>query len=231
MATTTLDVREASGASTTAEAPSLRDTSVFERIYHGADRRVERVPWALDEPHPALIAWLNSEGPCHVRPGCRVAVVGCGLGNDAVEFLNRGFDVTAFDCSPSAVEWARRRHPRHADSFVCADVRSAPSRWRHRFDLVVDVNNVPWIAEEERAAYLGGVVDLLHPNGAMLMICAGAEEPASMDDNPSNPLTSQELLHLLCRFGLTPSRDLDDFSDDHDPPRRWLRGCFRLSGE
>ena len=41
-----------------------------------ASGEAARLPWAMGEPHPSLVSWLNTEGPCLVRPGCRVAVVG-----------------------------------------------------------------------------------------------------------------------------------------------------------
>ena len=171
MATTTLEHPVHVGGST-----HLRDTGFFESAYIEASGEAARVPWALGEPHPSLVSWLNTEGPCLVRPGCRVAVVGCGLGDDAIELVQRGFDVTAFDCSRSAIEWARRRFPRHSDAFVQADVRTAPSKWRHRFDLVVEINTLPWIDPEQSSDVTQGIVDLLHPKGVLLAICAGAGE-------------------------------------------------------
>lgn len=227
MATTTLDPRGTSSAVDTRGARAL--LSGFERAYQAADRRITSVPWARGEAHPALIAWLNSEGPCHVRPGCRVAVVGCGLGDDAVEMLHRGFDVTAFDCAPTAIDWACERHPEYSDCFHCADVCDAPSRWRHRFDLVIDVDNLPWIDEQARDEYAASVVDLLHPNGIMLVISAGADGERDSAIDGRRPLSVSQALRLFRPFGLAPTRDLDDFTDDGNPPQRWLRGCFRLS--
>lgn len=228
MATTTLDPRDHSSSMDAIGGATLRESARFEHAYQLANRQIERVPWARGEAHPALIAWLNSEGPCHVRPGCRVAVVGCGLGDDAVELLHRGFDVTAFDCAPTAVDWACERHPEYSDCFQCADVCEAPSRWRHRFDLVIDVNNIPWIDDASREDYIASVVDLLHPNGALLLIAAGADPERMAMDEECSPLAVAEALRLVRPFGLMPSRELDDFADDGDPPQRWIRGCFRL---
>lgn len=215
MATTTLDHPARAGAT------AVYEVADFEAIYRDASGEPARLPWARGEPHPSLVSWLNAEAPCLVRPGCRVAVVGCGLGDDAAELIRRGFDVTAFDCSRSAIEWAKRRFPRYSDVFVQADVRAAPSKWRHRFDLVVEINNLPWLGADEQSRVTEGIVDLLHPNGVLLVICAGAgagNEPGIEPD---------DLLAQIRASGLEPTRDLDDFEDDANPPRRWLRGAFR----
>ena len=114
----------------------------FDSIYRDAAGDVDRVPWAHRQPCPALVTWLNTEAPLLVRCGARAAVVGCGLGMDACLLRERGYDVVAFDASPSAIDWARRIHPDDADMFQVADVLDLPSRLRHRFDLVVEVHTL-----------------------------------------------------------------------------------------
>ena len=51
-----------------------------------------------------------------------------------------GLDVVAFDSSPTAVEWARSRHPDTAVDWQVADLFAPPSDWLGSFDLVVDVH-------------------------------------------------------------------------------------------
>ena len=226
MVTSTLETTDLSGRAESRSAVADRGCVDCDAIYRRADGALELVPWANEGPHPAFLAWLNAEAPCLVRPGCRVAVVGCGLGDDAIELINRGFDVTAFDHAASAIAWAKERFPRHAHTFVEADVFEAPSKWRHRFDLVIDVNNIPWVDREKRPEYAARVVDLLHPNGALFVICTGCDSPDRMEHH-DDPLPPAGLLSLFASKGLAPTRALDDFTDDATPPQRWLRGVFR----
>ena len=102
MVTSTLETTDLSGRAESRSAVADRGCVDCDAIYRRADGALELVPWANEGPHPAFLAWLNAEAPCLVRPGCRVAVVGCGLGDDAIELINRGFDVTAFDHDPLA---------------------------------------------------------------------------------------------------------------------------------
>jgi SAM-dependent methyltransferase len=62
-----------------------------------------RTAWDRGEPSPMLLRWL-SEGA--VPPG-RVCVPGCGSGWEVAELARRGFDVTALDYAPAAVERTR----------------------------------------------------------------------------------------------------------------------------
>ena len=55
----------------------------FEAIYATAGGDASRIPWSDGIPNPALVTWLDTVGPSLVRCGARVAVVGCGLGEDA----------------------------------------------------------------------------------------------------------------------------------------------------
>ena len=198
----------------------------FDRLYADARRGAGELPWRRDGAHPALIAWLNAEAPCLLRPGSRVAVVGCGLGDNTAELLGRGFEVTAFDCADEAIAWAGDRFPEFRSSFVCADARQPPSRWRHRFDLVVDVDTLPWLTDADRALVAAGAAELLHPRGLLLVIARGARDaqPAGVGLSPE-PLDA-----LMQRHGLTLARAFDDFEDDANPPVRWLRGVYRRTG-
>ncbi|QDQ14418.1 class I SAM-dependent methyltransferase [Streptomyces spectabilis] len=60
-----------------------------------------------EEPPPALGGLLTAYAP----PPARVMDVGCGLGTTARWLADRGYDVTACDFSPRAIDEARRRTP------------------------------------------------------------------------------------------------------------------------
>ncbi len=203
----------------------------FDEIYQEADREHLRVPWDLGQPSPALRAWLNAEAPGLVRPGGRVAVCGCGVGHDAVELINRGYDVCAFDCSQSAINIAKRTYPQHADRFSVGDLCDPPSRFRHRFDLLVDVGTIQSAPPALWEQFVRSMVELLGPHGALLVICEGREGGTPLDEaaGPPYPPTADEVTSAAAIAGLRPTREMDDFLDDGEPPRRILRGAFTRS--
>jgi SAM-dependent methyltransferase len=94
---------------------------------------------------PDELPWHQPELPAIVRDalralpaGARVLDVGCGAGTFAVQIAKRGFDVTAVDLIPKALELGRELALKHGAKvdFVEADVVTwlppAP------FDLVLD---------------------------------------------------------------------------------------------
>jgi SAM-dependent methyltransferase len=202
----------------------------FERIYRDASGDAGAVPWADGEPNPSLVAWLNAEAPGLVRPGATVAVVGCGLGDDVRELADRGYDVVGFDCSPTAIAWARRRHTSVADRLMVADLFSLPTSLLRRHDLVVEIHTLQAIDPCIRPAAAAGVAALARPRGSVLVIGRGRDEGDPLPDDPPYPLTCSELERLMSDQGLAPTRPLDAFVDDEDPPSLRIRGVFRRSG-
>ncbi|MHC5113144.1 MAG: class I SAM-dependent methyltransferase [Planctomycetota bacterium] len=209
---------------TTQPAPVTTDD--FEVLYADAQRDATRVPWADARPHAALVSWLNAIAPSLIRCGARVAVVGCGLGEDARELVRRGYDVTAFDCSPTAIEWAREIDAAHASCFHVADLFDLPTRWMRRFDLVIEINTIQALPPDRREDVLEAIASLLSPHGHLLTICRGREEDAPLE-GPPWPLTRRELLAATAAAGLELQGMTDVFHDDETPPVLRMRALFR----
>ncbi|MCI4360385.1 MAG: TPMT family class I SAM-dependent methyltransferase, partial [Thermoplasmata archaeon] len=82
----------------------------FEELYRHAEAEPALATWDDHRPNPLLVAWKPRQ--YRPEPGDRALVVGCGYGEDAEWLAGRGFEVTAFDVSPTAISAARRRFPR-----------------------------------------------------------------------------------------------------------------------
>ena len=199
----------------------------FDGIYAEAHRDPARVPWDDQKPHRALVSWLNHVAPSLIRCGGRVAVVGCGLGDDARELLRRGYDVVAFDCSTEAIEWAREIDPDHADCYHVADLTALPSKWHHRFDLVVEINTIQAVPPERRSAIVRPLATLPARHGHVLIICRGTLEPVVPEDGPPWALTLDELASLTREAGLEPEGAPCRFEDDKRPDVLRIRGLYR----
>ena len=201
----------------------------FEQIYAQADGDPARIPWEDGQAHPALVNWLNAVAPSLVRCVSRVAIVGCGLGDDARALIHRGYDVTAFDCSVSAIDWARRLDPENADAYVVADLFNVPARWRHRFDLVVEVNTIQALEPERHVEALQAMSCLLAAHGHLLVVGTGRSD-MPVESSPPWPLDARELAADAACAGLLCDDDVCSFLDDQvDPPRTRVRGLFHRS--
>ena len=91
--------------------------------------------------------WLDSPdwpGDCPARhaDGGEALVIGCGLGDDAEELARRGYAVTAFDISPTAIARCRERFPQSPVHYRVADVPRLPGEWQGRFGLAVEINTI-----------------------------------------------------------------------------------------
>jgi SAM-dependent methyltransferase len=64
----------------------------------------ENTPWDRGEANPQLGAWLAAGS---LKP-CRILIPGCGSGYEAAGLANAGFDVTALDYAPIAIERTRK---------------------------------------------------------------------------------------------------------------------------
>lgn len=200
----------------------------YDEMYRAAAGDMAKVPWADARANPSLVSWLNAEAPGRVRPGSRAVVVGCGLGDDVAELTNRGYDAVGFDVSPVAIDWARKRFPQQANAFCVTDLLSVPSRFRHRFDLVVEVSTIQAMDPAQRESAAAAIASLLCPRGVMVVIARGREESELLESvqGPPWPLTRTELLGLMESAGLKPTRAIDEFMDDEQPAKRRLRGAF-----
>lgn len=62
-------------------------------------------PWDRGAANPQLARWLHSGA---LAP-CRIVVPGCGSGHEVASLAAAGFDVTALDYTPAAVQRTRER--------------------------------------------------------------------------------------------------------------------------
>jgi len=200
----------------------------FEAIYRDSAGDPGKIPWAHRQPCPALLTWLDAEAPSLIRPGARVAVVGCGLGEDACALADRGYEVVGFDACPSAIQWATKLHPGRGVTFVEANLFDLPTRLQRRFDLVVEVHTLQALPPAFRHDLAAGMASMLNGKGYLLAIARGRAPHVPLNDNdgPPFPLTAHELLDVMAGAGLDPVRAIDDFMDDNVPPVRRLRGAF-----
>lgn len=154
-------------------------TGWFDVLYRQAEGDGAAVPWALQIPRPAVADWLRTHNPDGT--GRRALVIGCGLGDDAEALAERGFDVTAFDISPTAIAWCKRRFPDSPVDYLVADLFDPPSHWIGAFDFVLEVFTVQALPVEMRGKAVAAVARLVAENGTLLVFTAGvsADQPRS----------------------------------------------------
>lgn len=91
--------------------------------------------WELDAPAPALKEML----PRMKWPRSRILILGCGSGNDAAYFAEKGHVVTAVDFSEEALNQARAKYGNFDNiQWVQADAFNLPKNFANSFDVVFE---------------------------------------------------------------------------------------------
>lgn len=186
-----------------------RPTDWFETLYAEASEASE-IPWADLAPNPMLTEWLDAAA----LPSGRALKVGCGLGDDAEELAARGFEVTAFDISTSAIEWAQRRFPNSGVAYLQGDVLDLADPWSGAFDLIVEIYTLQVLPAQLRPAAARNLINCLAPGGTLLLI-ARAREPWEDIGLFPWPLTHDEILGLFSGLELV---SFEDLFDSENPP-------------
>lgn len=161
----------------------------FDELYRAAKGDTALVPWAKLEPHPALAEWIARSG--HLHEGAAMDV-GCGLGDNAEYLSEAGYDVTAFDLSATAIDWARRRHPATRVAYHSADLFDLPAAWRGAFGLVHECYTIQALEADIRPGAMAQIASLVAPGGTLLVICRSRQDHESAE-GPPWPLSSAEL--------------------------------------
>lgn len=125
--------------------------------------------WDLGFPTPPLVNLLSSaQAP---QPG-RIAVLGCGTGQDALSFAAAGFDAVGFDFAASPIERATT-NAKNRDlpaQFFQRDIFELEAGFFHDFDYVLEHTCFCAIDPTLRPKYVQVVKKLLRPQGQLIAL-------------------------------------------------------------
>lgn len=164
------------------------NTDEFEELYASVGDDLDQVPWARLAPNATLVEWLDGRAP-----GGRALVVACGFGDDAEELARRGYEVTAFDLSETAIAWCHKRFPESTVDYRVADLLA--TEWEQAFDLVVELYTIQSLPPADRRRVLAALAAPVAPGGVLFVRCF-----ARADDVPAGlrpwPVSGAELAWL-----------------------------------
>jgi SAM-dependent methyltransferase len=124
--------------------------------------------------------------------GRSALIVGCGLGDDAEEAARRGYLVTAFDLSPTAIQDCRDRFPGSAVDYQVADLFHLPARWNLAFGLVVEIRTLQSLPLAQRADAAAAIAATVRPGGWLFVHCLGRDDDEPTIGRP-RPVSRREL--------------------------------------
>ena len=163
----------------------------FEPLYSSAKKDGEGVPWAKMKTHPSFASWLG-QNP-QDGDGKLALVVGCGMGDDAIELESLGFRVTAFDVSATAIEYCKERFPNSKVDFEQADLLADQPKWQRKFDFVLEIYTVQAVPPKYEKELIQNISNFVAPGGQLLVIAYVGKEPRAFDNGPPWLLTPDHI--------------------------------------
>jgi SAM-dependent methyltransferase len=193
----------------------------FDELYRLGEKDATVVPWAGEGPNPHLVEWGRSRpAPDGAR---RALVVGCGYGYDAEWLARLGYDVTAFDVSPTAIDAAQRDRASSQVEYQVADALEPPKEWFRAFDLVYEGYTLQVLPPLARSQALAGIAACVR--GTLLIVARGREDEDPTGELPW-PLTRRELERVTHLRPDLRERSFEEFVDGEVPPVRRFRVEF-----
>jgi len=195
----------------------------WQRRYELAD-----TPWDSGRVDPELRRLIEAGDSTMPARGARVLELGCGTGTNAIYLAEQGFDVTAVDVAPRAIELAQARAAMKVVAtpprFVLADVVKLDD------DLLSEVAQIDLVFDRgcyhcvRRAGLLGGylaTVRRLTVSGSRLLILAGNPDAGEPGGPPK--VTAAELMadfEKLCRIDRLAAVRFEE-ADGSEGPLGW----------
>jgi SAM-dependent methyltransferase len=144
-------------------------------------------PWDLGRPSPELVRVLDEES---IAP-CPAIDLGCGTGTNAIYLASLGFDVTAADISPTAIDRCRMRRATTDVRIRClqADLLNPPDDIGGPYGFIFDRGCYHVLRLIDVQAYFRTLERITEPGTLGLILTGNAREP--MEHGP-RPVSEEE---------------------------------------
>ena len=176
-----------------------RPTDWIEELYSASNKNGDGIPWANMNIHPDFREWLQNNKLN--GSGKKALVVGCGMGDDAIELETFGFDVTAFDVSEAAIKYCNARFPHSKVDFLVANLFDANPQWTQQFDFVLEIYTIQSLPPKYEDDVIRKISSYVALSGQLPVITLVSEDERHFEFGPPWLLTSNHI-NAFVSFGL-----------------------------
>jgi SAM-dependent methyltransferase len=144
------------------------DRTSFESLYSGQPR------WEIGRPQKALLDVAD-------QITGSILDSGCGTGENALFFANRGHKVTGIDFLEEPINIAKQKavERRLTANFMVMDALTLADL-PERFDTVIDSGLFHVFSDDDRQRYVDGLASVLNPGGRFYLLCFSDDEPGTI---------------------------------------------------
>ena len=195
---------------------TLPNRETFVSAYQG------KPPWDIGKPQREFVAAAD-------RVSGEVLDAGCGTGEIALYFAQRGHAVLGIDYLDYPVAEARRKAAERGvqAEFAQADALALETLGR-QFDTVLDSGLFHVFSDADRVRYVEGLAHVTRPGGRLILVCFSDEEPG---EHGPRRVSRRELENAFAtgwvieelrpaRFEVVPG--LKDVSFSEGGPKAWF---------
>lgn len=188
------------------------------------DRFIDRykeghTPWVHSKPDFNLIEMVEN---WPIQP-CKTLEIGCGTGVESIWLSQHGFEVTAVDGSPLAIETAKTAANDQGTicNFLVRDIVKDEIP-QNAFDFVFDRGVFhSFDSDEDRSLVAKKVSDFLVDRGIWLSLIANADSPPRESGPP--PRTAKNIIEAIEPYFNLLTLTVSYFGNDQDnPPKIWV---------
>jgi len=195
---------------------AIPNRETFENAYAG------KAPWDIGKPQPVFIQAAD-------RITGSILDAGCGTGDNALFFTQRGHKVTGIDFLKEPIERAKKKAMDRGvkATFLVLDALHLDSL-PEQYDSVIDCGLFHVFSDDDRQRYVAGLSRVTKPGGRLFLLCFSDQEPG--EQGPRR-VTEQELRAAFASGwaieSIEPARfearqDLQDITFSPGGPKSWF---------
>ena len=145
------------------------------------------------------VHWHNEECPIFLKKAAeslhgsgKALDIGCGTGVNSVFMARQGFQVTAIDFIPEALDFARKRTKESGVNvkFVHSDITKFESN--EKFDLILDCGCLHSFDDKKRVKYKEKILELMSERVQYVLVHFGEKKKSDFGLGP-RPKTKDEI--------------------------------------
>ena len=140
----------------------------FENAYSG------EAPWDIGKPQKDFTAVAD-------QVSGSVLDAGCGTGDNAIFFAQKGCQVTGIDFLAEPIQRARKKASARGVQvdFQVEDALKL-KQWTNQFDSVIDSGLFHTFSDQDRQKYVAGLIQVLKSGGTLFLMCFSDAEPGTV---------------------------------------------------